>query len=290
MAPALWTRRTTGIGRTRKNLAFLAGVLALGLWTSHPLQAAELRESLAEGFSTQVRIELKAEGLFRPGLPPSALADEARLPKPLALEVKTRLAFNERIVKSAPPGGAAASERRRAARWVTQAASAINGEVRPTSSVLRPELSLLIAERAGVQGAVVVVSPSGPLTRPELELVQGPGDPLTLADLLPAGDVAKGHSWKLPASAAIALSGYDVVKTHHPGGRRRAARRGGRADPDQGRCGRIGPGGSGNDHVRRIPDVRPRGGPDRSARGGSHRETRGGTGRGRIGRQEHARR
>ena len=212
MAPALWTRRTTGIGRTRKNLAFLAGVLALGPWTSHPLQAAELRESLAEGVSTQVRIELKAEGLFRPGLPPSALADEARLPKPLALEVKTRLAFNERIVKSAPPGGAAASERRRAARWVTQAASAINGEVRPTSSALRPELSLLIAERAGVQGAVVVVSPSGPLTRPELELVQGPGDPLTLADLLPAGNAAKGHSWKLPASAAIALSGYDVVK------------------------------------------------------------------------------
>ena len=159
-----------------------------------------------------MRIELKAEGLFRPGLPPSALAEEARLPRPLALEVKTRLAFNERVVKPAPPGGGASSERRRAARWVTQAASAINGEIRATSSALRPELSLLLAERTGGEGALVVVSPSGPLTRPELELVQGPGDPLTLADLLPAGDAAKGHSWKLPASAAIALSGYDVVK------------------------------------------------------------------------------
>src|SRR3954451_927831 len=98
MLPALGTGRTPGIFSTLKDLAFLAGVLAPALWTSHQLQAAELRESLPEGFSTQVRIELKAEGLFRPGLPPSALAEEARLPRPLALEVKTRLAFNERVV------------------------------------------------------------------------------------------------------------------------------------------------------------------------------------------------
>src|SRR3954470_21337939 len=110
MLPALGTGRTPGIFSTPKTLAILAGVLALALWTSHRLQAAELRESLAEGFSTQVRIELKAEGLFRPGLPPSALTDQARLPKPLALEVKTRLAFNERVVRPAPPGGGAPSQ------------------------------------------------------------------------------------------------------------------------------------------------------------------------------------
>ena len=81
------------------------------------------------------------------------------------------------------------------------------------SSLLRPELSLLVAQREGDQGAVVVVSPAGPMTRSELELVEGLGDPLELADLLPDQEVAKGRSWKLPTGAANALSGYDVVKS-----------------------------------------------------------------------------
>ena len=48
------------------------------------------------------------------------------------------------------------------------------------------------------------------------------------------------------------------------------------------------PGGSGNDHMRRLPHVRPRGGPGRSARGEPHREPPAGTGRGGPRRQEHA--
>ena len=37
-------------------------------------------------------------GLFRPGLPPGGTSAETRMPKPLALEIQTRLVFNERIV------------------------------------------------------------------------------------------------------------------------------------------------------------------------------------------------
>ena len=101
--------------------------------------------------------------------------------------------------------GSAASpaSRGKAVRWVAQAAAAINGEVRPTASVLRPGLSLLVAQRDAAKGAVVVVSPAGPMTRSELELVQGLGDPLTLADFLPREPVAKGRSWKLPESAVV---------------------------------------------------------------------------------------
>ena len=58
-----------------------------------------------------------------------------------------------------------------------------------------------------------MVSPAGPLTRSELELVEGLGDPLELADFLPDQEVAKGRSWKLTTAAANALSGYDVVKS-----------------------------------------------------------------------------
>jgi hypothetical protein len=220
MVPACTRGWASGIAKILPLLLMTLGAPAQGLGDDGRLRAVELREALPEGFSTQVRIELKADGLFRPGLPADASNAEAKMPRPLTLEVQTRLVFGERMVK---PGGAvrkdgdrpetgSGSPRRRAVRWVAQAASAINGEVRPTSSVLRPELSLLIAERAGRDQGVVVVSPSGPLTRPELELVQGPGDPLALADLLPAGAAEKGESWKLPAAAAIALSGYDMVK------------------------------------------------------------------------------
>jgi hypothetical protein len=190
-------------------------------------EKADLRESLSVGSCTQVRIELKAEGLFRPGMSAGALQDEATMPKPLALDVKTRLVFTERLLASksasGDPGGARRQSgsgsagspvsRGRAVRWVTQAAAAINGEVRPTASVLRPGLSLLVAERDASKGAVVVVSPAGPMTRSELELVQGLGDPLTLADFLPRVPVAKGSSWKLPEPAVVAISGYDTLNS-----------------------------------------------------------------------------
>ena len=190
-------------------------------------QPMELRESLPAGTCTQVRIELKAEGLFRPGLSSGALAAEATMPKPLALDVQTRLVFAERLLGSgAAPGGpggvwrqsesgsaARPASRGKAVRWVTQAAAAINGEVRPTASGLRPGLALLVAERAAGEAAVVVVSPAGPMTRAELELVQGLGDPLTLADFLPREPVAKGRPWKLPESAVVSLTGYDAVKS-----------------------------------------------------------------------------
>ena len=78
---------------------------------------------------------------------------------------------------------------------------------------MRPGLSLLVVEQDTAKGAVVVVSPAGPMTRSELELVQGLGDPLALADFLPRESVAKGKSWKLPESAVVALTGYDALKS-----------------------------------------------------------------------------
>jgi hypothetical protein len=207
-----------------------AWLLAAWLWPAG-LKAAteapvELREGLAVGTSTQVRIELKADGLFRPGLPPASVTAEAKMPKPLVLDVKSRLVFSERVLKadlgaaSSLRPGEAASEKKggpgravKVARWVAQAASAINGEVRATAGLLRPERSLLVVERKRAEETVVVVSPAGPMTRAELEQVQGPADPLLLADLLPRGPVAKGQSWKLPNSAVFALSDYDTLES-----------------------------------------------------------------------------
>ncbi len=54
-------------------------------------------------------IELKAQGLFRPGLPPGGTSTETRMPKPLALEIQTRLIFIERVVQVGGMNGARGS-------------------------------------------------------------------------------------------------------------------------------------------------------------------------------------
>jgi hypothetical protein len=188
-----------------------------------------LNEAMHRGSSTRVRIELKAEGWFRPGLPPGKVSAEARLPKPLALDVQTRLVFSERVVElgedqrsgtasNGQPGGSANAtatrgRARKVVRQVIQAASAINGDVRPTAADLRREVTLLVAERRQ-SGEVAVVSLGGHLTRSELELVQTVGDPLALADLLPIGPVGLGRRWRVGEPAARALSGYDVITSN----------------------------------------------------------------------------
>jgi hypothetical protein len=185
-----------------------------------------LREAVRRGSTSRVRIELKAQGLYRPGLPPEKVSGESRLPKPRSLDVQTRLIFSERVLdfeEDSTPGAEKDSRTRRSdgrtsrgrprkvVRHVIQAAAAINGEVRPFATILRPEVSLLVAERRRQNGPVVVVSPTGPLTRPELEVVQAIGDPLALSDVLPGGTVGIGQHWRVGPLAAQTVSGYDLI-------------------------------------------------------------------------------
>jgi hypothetical protein len=176
-----------------------AGVSVLGAE-----EKVALRPLAKGGETARVRVALKAEGLYRPGPPPGAAAKKAEPAKPLALRVETRLDFVERVVKVDERGRV-----ERAVRRVVQAASAINGEVRPAAAVLRPEVALLVASPRAEE--IEVFSPSGPLTRAELELVQGAGDPLALDDLLPEQPVKTGESWPVGGLAARALSAYDAL-------------------------------------------------------------------------------
>ncbi len=167
------------------------------------------------GEASRVRIELKAHGLFRPGLPPGGGGAERKMPKPLMLEVETRLIFHERVVVvgrdgRVVAGGEASAGSPRIVRQLIQAASAINGEIRPAATALAPELGLLIAEKPR-DAPVVVASLRGPLSRSELELVEGPGDPLSLIDLMPGRALAQGDRYKVSLAGAAAISGYDVV-------------------------------------------------------------------------------
>ena len=197
--------------RGRGGLGVLAGIFvvlflagARGLAAGEPSGTIVLGETVARGASSQVRIELKAQGLFRPGTEPSKLKDGAKMPKPLSIEIETRLVFYERVLdvvddamairtgKEVGPGNPGRGRPRKVVRHVIQAAAAINGEIRPRATSLRPEVAVLVAERRRGDGPVVVVSPAGPLTRSELELVEVAGDPLALTDLLPTGPVRVG--------------------------------------------------------------------------------------------------
>ncbi len=164
---------------------------------------ASLRPSEKVGESTRVVVELKGEGLFKAAAEDGA-AEKGEASKPRSLKVETRLEFTEKALTVGKDGAPAKVIRR-----VERAGAAINGEVRATSATIRPEVATVVAELR--DGQVVVVSPGGPLTRAELEVVQGPGDPLALAALLPAAAVAKGESWTVGNDAARSLSGYDTL-------------------------------------------------------------------------------
>ena len=183
----------------------MSGLSVLGLvWAVlalvRPAEPTALVEAARPGDTSRVTIELKADGTFRPSTPPGA--PEA---KPMALKVATQLEFNERVI-AVGAGGVPA----RTVRSETKAGATIGGEARPSTSAVRPEVSALAATRR-TETAVDVVSLGGPLTRSELELVSGPGDPLALPALLPDKPVKVGDHWTIGELAARNLSGYDAL-------------------------------------------------------------------------------
>jgi hypothetical protein len=223
-----------GAGRIAGAMAVVTILIVATAWPARAVSGQAgtpivLRESARAGATTRVQTELKARGLYRPGLPPAGASGQARMPKPLTVEIDTRFIFHERLVEIDSKGSAGAARvdqlnsttypsgnggALRAVRFVVEAGLAVNGEVRLMSALIRPEVRLLVAERRERDGPVVVASPAGPLTWNELELVQGLGDPLTLSDLLPERSVVVGEQWRVRNSAAQALSEYDVVTSN----------------------------------------------------------------------------
>jgi len=166
-------------------------------------QPVALRPAARVGDSARVVIALEAEGTFLEAVPPGG-TEKAEAPRPRRLKVQTRTEFVERVMVLDPEQRVA-----RVARWVIQAAAALNGEIRTRATVIRPEVALLVAERR--DESVVVFSPAGPLTRSELEVVEAVGDPLALTGLLPDRPVVRGDHWRVGGDAVRGLSGYDAL-------------------------------------------------------------------------------
>ena len=146
--------------------------------------------------------EMKAEGTYIPESPTGGPKAKA-----VPMKVEGRLIFIERVDRIDPTGRPT-----RTYRQVRQAANAINNDLRHLGSQVRPEVSLLIAERR--EGGVVVFSAGGPLTRSELDLVQTTADPLALAGLLAKKAVKEGERWTVSDEAAKALTDYDALASN----------------------------------------------------------------------------
>jgi hypothetical protein len=146
---------------------------------------------------------MKADGELRPGRAPGQ-PETSPEAKPLPMTVESRLDFDERPRRFDDSGRLVESW-----RWVRQAAVAIRGEVRPLTTLLRPEVSTLAVRLR--QGQPVVTSPGGPLTRQELDVVQGPVDPLVWPLLLSTKAVGVGETWALSPEVARSVSDYDAL-------------------------------------------------------------------------------
>jgi hypothetical protein len=125
--------------------------------------------------------------------------------KDLPMSVLANLTYDEQLLALDGAG-----HPKRSARHYDDARAVIKVDTGGEKPGLEPQHRLLLAEKTA-QSAVVLYSPSSPLRREELDLVDVPGNTLLLDSLLPADEVALGKSWKVPDDTWAALLGLDAV-------------------------------------------------------------------------------
>lgn len=165
-----------------------------------PARAAEKYDLVSQpavGQTVRVEVQLDVGGDL-------TLADEGKTRK-LKMSVAGKLAYDE---KTLPPDSANRLARR-SVRYYDQAAAVIkidNGGVEPKLDKGR---RLIVADSSG--GRATLFSPSGPLTRQELDLIDVPANSLLLDSLLPDRPVGVGDRWQLADELVAALLGLDAV-------------------------------------------------------------------------------
>ena len=124
--------------------------------------------------------------------------DVRRLP----MEAKAELRYAEKFLP--PATGASVTT----IRHYSQAEADIRIQETPLKQSLRPDRRLMVAKLRNVTS---LHSPSGPLTREELDLVETPGASASLDLLLPGKSVAVGGKWNLPDAAVGPLLGLEAI-------------------------------------------------------------------------------
>jgi hypothetical protein len=122
--------------------------------------------------------------------------------RPIKLSAAASHAFAERVLAVGPTGLPI-----KVARRYETAKASVSADGERSEKSLRPEASLIVAQRP--QDQLTCYGPAGPLTREELELTSEHLDTLALTGLLPGKAVAIGETWKISNAAAQALCGFE---------------------------------------------------------------------------------
>jgi hypothetical protein len=169
-------------------------VVLFGLAQAGAAQTYPLIETVHEGECFRIQLEMTLSGEMR------VRRDGKDVP--LKVTAAAGHAFPERVLALGPTGLPIKS-----ARFYESAKATVQVDSEKTERLLRPERRLLVAQRYKDQ--TIVYCPTGPLTRPELELTSEHFDTLALTGLLPGKAVAVGESWKLAPAVAQALCGFE---------------------------------------------------------------------------------
>ncbi len=157
-------------------------------------QTYPLTESTKAGDCFRIHLDMSLSGEIK--------VSRDGKPQALPLSAKATHEFPERVLAAGSSGLVEKSAR------VYETATAAIGVARDRETKsLRNDRQLIVAQRSNDQP--LIYSPTGPLTRSELELVGDHFDTLTLAGLLPGKGVAIGDTWKVHNITAQALCHFD---------------------------------------------------------------------------------
>ncbi len=167
-------------------------------------QTCNLGETAQAGDCFRIKLDMK-------------LAGQMRIQKgsglvPLNLEAKANHEYPERVLQ-AGPGGVV----QKSARVYETARAVITAGDDRSERTLRPDRRLIVAQRPQDQSQVY--SPTGALTRGELDLVGYHFDTLAVPGLLPAREISVGDTWKITSAVAQAVCNFEGLTEHSLSGK-----------------------------------------------------------------------
>jgi hypothetical protein len=175
-----------------RTFAGMSAILLFGQLASAQTYSLIEKSTAGDCFRTQISMTLSGEIRVIKDAKPALLnlkatADHVFFERTLSLDSHNRI--------------------QKAARAYESARATITVDQNRSERVLRAERHLLISQRN--QGQALVYSPLGPLTPEEYELTGAHFDSISLAGLLPTGQVKVGQNWKIDNDVAQVLCNFE---------------------------------------------------------------------------------
>lgn len=159
-------------------------------------EVVELRSQAATGQITHVEALLEVGG--------ELMLPEKDQVKNVKMSVAGKMGYDEKLISVA-----AADKKLASVRHYGMAEATIKIETGGVQPRLRPERRYVVVEAS--EDHAQMFSPSGPMTREELDLIDLPGNSLLLDRLLPAEAVGPGSRWTHADDLLAMLLGLDAV-------------------------------------------------------------------------------